>query len=215
MDFCGFVADSIRWAKLYYNNSEFIYRLDNQENKVYLTFDDGPTPGVTHWILDTLRKYNARATFFMIGNNMAKYPDLRDEIIAQGHAVGNHTYDHLKGFNYDVDYYVDNVMKTQELLPAGTNLFRPPYGRIKVKQAKKIMDLGLKVVLWTIVSCDYEQKASPQRIYNLVCRRIKPGSIIVFHDSYKAERNMKYALERILDEYSGKFVFDKIDLSKS
>lgn len=212
MDFCGFVADSMKWAKLYYHNPDFIYHLNGTKDKVFLTFDDGPTARNTEWILKTLDKYKAKASFFMIGNNIVQYPSLVQEIAQQGHSVGNHTFNHDKGFRSGVMTYVQSVRKTQELLPEGSNLFRPPYGRIRLKQARSIQQMGLKIVLWSVISCDYEVRISPMRCYNLVHRRIGKGKIIVFHDSLKAEKNMRYVLERVLDEYSEKYKFEAIRL---
>ncbi len=212
MDFCGFVADSMKWAKLYYHNSDFVYNLNGSNKTLYLTFDDGPTPRITEWILKILNRYNARASFFMIGNNMSRYPSLVKDIVQEGHSVGNHTYNHDKGFRTGLQTYLQSVLKTQELLPEGSNLFRPPYGRIRLEQAKAIQQMGLKIVLWSVISCDYEARISPMRCYNLVHRRIAQGKIIVFHDSLKAEKNMRYVLERLLDEYSDTYRFEAIRL---
>ena len=212
MDFCGFVADSMRWAKIYYHNPDFVYHLNGEARTLYLTFDDGPTPRVTEWILKTLDRYHARATFFMIGNNMAKYPSLVKMIADSGHSVGNHTYNHDKGFRTGLLSYIQSVRKAQELLPEESNLFRPPYGRIRLDQARAIQQMGLKIVLWSVISCDYEARISPQRCYNLVRRRLGEGKIIVFHDSLKAEKNMRYVLERLLDEYSDTYRFEAIRL---
>ena len=209
MDFCGFVADSMKWAKIIYNNKNFIYKLDD-DKKVYLTFDDGPTLGITDWVLDILEEFHAKATFFMIGNNIAKNPRLLEKIIERGHSVGNHTYNHLKGFNVDTNIYVKDVIETQKLLPDNKKLFRPPYGRIKNSQAKKLIDLGFRIVMWSIISCDYERKIDGQRVFNLIKKRISPGAIIVFHDSLKAEKNMKYALKKVLEEYSEIYEFAPI-----
>ncbi len=208
-ELCDLVADSGKFAKVIYGNG-CIYKIPSNDKKVYLTFDDGPIPDTTEWILDILREYNVKATFFLLGKNVQKYPYLLQKIIAQGHSIGNHTFNHLRGFGTSVDEYISDVMKAKELIPS--DLFRPPYGRMKPKQYRIIKSKGFKVILWTIVSCDYEQNLNPEIIYNIVRQRIKPGSIIVFHDSYKAEKNMKYALSHLLAEYCDVYNFDRIVL---
>ncbi len=209
MDFCDIVANSGKIAKLVYRNG-CIYKVKNSQNKVYLTFDDGPTPGVTDWVLDTLSKFNVKATFFVLGKNVAMYPELFKRIKAEGHAVGNHTYGHLKGVNVSTQQYLEDIEKANQLIQS--RLFRPPYGRVWPKQMKAVKEKGYKVVLWTVITCDYNKSLSPGRVYQIARERVKPGNIIVFHDSLKAERNMRYALWRVLEEFTGKFVFDKIEL---
>ena len=167
------------------------------EGKVYLTFDDGPTPGVTEWILDELAKRGARATFFCLGKNAEQYPDLHDRIIAEGHRVGNHTYSHQKGWEMSLERYVEDVDFGNQFLR--TDLFRPPYGRIKPSQAR-VLSERYHLIMWDIISRDYSQLVSPRKCLRNVTKYLQPGSIVVFHDSLKSYRNMRYALPRVLDK---------------
>jgi len=208
MDFCDLAADSVKFAKILYPKDKIITEFKDSQ-KVYLTFDDGPTPEVTPWVLDTLDKYQIKATFFVLGKNVAEHPELYSEIIKRGHAVGNHTFSHLKGFKVDTNTYLKDIELASKLID--TNLFRPPYGRIKRSQLKALSP-KMKIILWAVISCDYEQKITPERVFEIVSKRIKPGSIIVFHDSKKAEKNMKPALEMLLTEFTEIMEFDKIVL---
>ncbi len=208
MDLCMFVANSGKYAKLIYRNG-CLYKFKNSSNEVYLTFDDGPTPGVTEWVLDVLDEYGAKATFFMLGKNVEQNPDLFRKVVERGHSIGNHTYGHLKGINVSTEQYLQDIEKANKLI--GSRLFRPPYGRVWPGQIKAVKQAGYRVILWSIITCDYNRKLSPERVYQIVRRRIKPGTIIVFHDSLKAEKNMKYALKRLLEDFSGKYVFERIE----
>ncbi len=167
------------------------------EGKVYLTFDDGPAPGVTEWILAELATRGARATFFCLGKNAEQYPDLYDRIIAEGHRVGNHTYSHQKGWEMSLERYVEDVDFGNQFLR--TDLFRPPYGRIKPSQAR-VLSERYHLIMWDIISRDYSQLVSPRKCLRNVTKYLQPGSIVVFHDSLKSYRNMRYALPRVLDE---------------
>ncbi len=164
---------------------------------VYLTFDDGPTEGVTPWVLDTLKQYNAKATFFCLGKKVEMHPDIYERILAEGHAVGNHSYSHLKGWETPTGQYVQDVDLAADLIES--NLFRPPYGRIKSTQFN-VLNERYKVVLWDVLSMDYSRWVTPWRCANIVLNNLHPGAIIVFHDSKKAERNMKYGLKKTLEE---------------
>ena len=209
MDFCGVVANSGKLAKFLYRNG-CLYRVKNPGNRVFLTFDDGPTPGVTDWVLDKLDEANIKATFFVLGKNVEQNPQLFEEIKRAGHSFGNHTYNHLKGISVSTDKYLEDIQKADKLI--GSPLFRPPYGRVWPRQLYELKNLGFKIVLWTLISCDYNKKLTGRRVSEIVERGIKPGTIIVFHDSLKAEKNMKYALERLLDKYSGIYEFDKLEM---
>jgi len=181
----------------------YIWDIPNQENKVFLTFDDGPTPEITEWTLEQLREYNAKATFFCIGNNIEKHPDIFRKIIDDGHTIGNHTFNHLKGWKTPNDIYLENVLLCQSQITNHTshtpNLFRPPYGKIKPSQAKALRNIGYKIIMWDIISYDFDQKTSPEKCLENVLSNIQPGSIIVFHDSVKAEKNLKYTLPKTLE----------------
>lgn len=178
-----------------------IYPLLNWEetpdgNEVFLTFDDGPIPEVTPWVLEKLKEYDVKATFFCIGDNVLKHPKIYQRILDEGHAVGNHTHKHLKGWNTDDGTYLKDIENAGEFI--SSNLFRPPYGRIKKSQIKLIQSLNYHIIMWSILSGDYNKNRSPEACFNNVKRNLKPGSVVVFHDSIKADNNMRYALEKTL-----------------
>ena len=167
-----------------------------EERDVFLTFDDGPTPGVTEWILEELARYGAKATFFCLGSNVEAHPELYRRIVAEGHRVGNHTYSHLKGWGTDVGEYVDDVDRAAGVI--GGSLFRPPYGRIAPVQSRALAP-RYRIVMWNIISRDYNRSLSPRICLENVIRHVRPGDIVVFHDSKKASRNMRYALHGTLE----------------
>lgn len=192
----------------------YVWDIPNDAKKVFLTFDDGPTPEITEWVLEQLKKYNAKATFFCIGNNIEKYPELFQKTIAEGHAIGNHTFNHLKGWKTSTEDYIENVklFETKNPKLVTRNLFRPPYGKIKPSQSKRLRKLGYKIIMWDVLSRDYDQTISATQCLENVLPNVKTGSIIVFHDSLKAEHNLKYVLPKTLEflKENG-FVCDKID----
>ncbi len=163
---------------------------------VFLTFDDGPTPGVTEWILDTLDRYGAKATFFCLGKNVEQHPELFEMIIQRGHKAGNHTYSHQKGWEMSLERYVEDVDFANQLIHS--DLFRAPYGRIKPSQAR-ILSERYTLVMWDVLSRDYSSLVSPKQCVKNVTRYMQAGSIVVFHDSLKSQRNMRYALPRVLE----------------
>ena len=173
-----------------------IWNIPNDENSVFLTFDDGPTPEVTPWVLEMLRQYNAKATFFCLARNAERHPDLFARIVAEGHAIGNHSYSHLKGWGTSTKQYLEDIDYASTYL--NTNLFRPPYGRFTPKQFRLLRE-RYRVVLWSIISMDYSRCVSGRRVAQYVMSHIKPGDIVVFHDSLKAERNLRYALPFVLE----------------
>lgn len=176
------------------------------QKTVCLTFDDGPDPKVTPWVLDKLAEHRAKATFFCIGRNVEKYPGIFQMIPDHGHAVGNHTYSHLNGAISGVDEYCRDVELASRLIPS--DLFRPPYGRIRMPQLKKLRE-NYRVVMWDVLSYDFSRKITPEQCLKNVLDHARPGSVIVFHDSPKAGENMKYALERVLSELPARgFTFD-------
>jgi peptidoglycan-N-acetylglucosamine deacetylase len=181
------------------------WQIPTTEKKLYLTFDDGPIPGPTDFVLETLKLNSIQATFFCIGDNARKHPDVFRKIVDQGHAIGNHTFNHLKGWKTSLNEYVDNValcettFKTLRVEPTASQLFRPPYGRITRSQIKALSDY--KIVMWDVLTHDYDQSKTPDTCLNGSIRATRPGSIIVFHDSMKAERNMTYALPRYIDHF--------------
>ena len=193
--------------------SNSIWDIPNTENKIYLTFDDGPTPEITEWVLQELEKHNAKATFFCIGNNIEKHPDIFKKVFTKGHAIGNHTFNHLNGWKTSTEEYLENSgqwsvfsgsFQNGELNTEHCKLFRPPYGKIKVSQAKKLREQGYKIIMWDVLSADFDTSISAEKCIENVLKNTKSGSIIVFHDSIKAERNLTFALPRYLE-----FFFDK------
>ena len=179
-------------------------REDDQPRNLYLTFDDGPTPEITPWVLDCLKEYNARGTFFCLGRNVEKFPGIYQQILDAGHAVGNHTYSHLKGSNTPNTEYFDDIRLAGHCIES--DLFRPPYGRFRKTQIREI-GKDYNIVMWDILSGDYDPAISPQKCLTNIENNLRPGSIIVFHDSVKARKNLYFALPQILEKYSGKYEF--------
>ena len=176
---------------------EGIWRIKRGGRKVvYLTFDDGPVPEVTPWVLDTLDRYGVKATFFLVGDNVARNPGIFEEIKRRGHSWGNHTMHHLQGRLVTTYRYMHDISEANTLI--GSPLFRPPHGLIRWKQARAIND-HYNIILYDLVTRDYSRKLSPDQVFNNVRRYARNGSIIVFHDSLKAEKNMKEALPRAIE----------------
>ena len=195
--------------------SKLIWELPNSEKKIYLTFDDGPISEVTEWVLDLLKEEGIRATFFCIGDNIRKHPWIYNRIITEGHQTGNHTFNHLNGWKTNTTDYIENFKLSQtEHLKLNANhsfLFRPPYGKIKPSQSKIIRKLGCKIIMWDVLSYDFDATLSPEKCLENVISNTTQGSIIVFHDSLKAAKNMKYALPKAIRFLKSKgFVFDVI-----
>ena len=232
----------------------------NQNSKeIYLTFDDGPIPEITPWVLQELSEYKAKATFFCIGENVRKYPEIFRKIISNGHSIGNHTYNHLNGWKTSKKRYLNNVEKAEKCFqsrwPSGsvfspdsswdqssvsglrssvfstdsyrdqsslqkqsttnhqlsTKLFRPPYGRIKPNQANKILKKGYEIIMWDVLSGDFDLSLSKEECLKNVLKNAHDGSIVVFHDSEKAFKNLEYVLPRTLEHFTEKgFVFKAI-----
>lgn len=183
--------------------SKYVWDIPNTKNKIYLTFDDGPTPEITKWVLEELKKHSAKATFFCIGKNIEINPVSFKEIIDEGHAIGNHTFDHLKGWETTTEKYINNVSLCANSISGfkkeKTTLFRPPYGKIKSNQTKVLKAQGYKIIMWDVLSADFDQTISKEKCLENVISNIKSGSIIVFHDSVKAFENLKYTLPKVLD----------------
>jgi peptidoglycan/xylan/chitin deacetylase (PgdA/CDA1 family) len=181
-----------------------------REKALYLTFDDGPIEHVTPWVLDTLKKFDVKATFFCVGDNVRKNRDIYSRILDEGHAVGNHTYNHVNGWKTDTHSYFENIgLCAQEV---SSRLFRPPYGRLKRQQYESIVN-HYRIVMWDVLSGDFDAATSEEKCLQNVIRYSRNGSIIVFHDSVKAERNMKYALPRTIEYFLDKdYSFRKLAL---
>ena len=175
------------------------WKVDTTDKVLYLTFDDGPHPTITPQVLALLSAYQAKATFFCVGDNVAKYPETFNQVIQQGHAVGNHTYNHLKGWSVSVDEYVANTQKAKAVIPS--KLFRPPYGRIAPAQIKALKN-DYQIVMWSILTRDYDKNINPTTTAQKLCKLITPGDIIVFHDSEKAAPQMFPMLECVLQYFS-------------
>ncbi len=176
---------------------EAIWRIKHRRRKVvFLTFDDGPIPEVTPWVLDTLDHYGIKATFFMVGDNVRRHPELLEEVRRRGHAVGNHTMHHLQGMKVTAYRYMHDISEANDLIDSP--LFRPPHGLLRWKQARAIKD-RYNLVMYDLVTRDYSKKLNPEQVFNNVRRYARNGSIIVFHDSLKAEKNMKAVLPRAIE----------------
>lgn len=214
----------------------YIWNVKAHEKVIYLTFDDGPTPKITPWTLNVLKQYHAKATFFCIGNNIEKHPEIFNAILEAGHAIGNHTQNHVKGWRCTTDNYLDNIKIAEGIIDSqtskknlkylgsnttalepnisrartilsplkGAKLFRPPYGQITPKQGKALIANGYQIIMWDILSFDWEINVKPETCLQNIIKKTSAGSIIVFHDSVKASRNMRYALPRVLEYFSNK-----------
>jgi peptidoglycan/xylan/chitin deacetylase (PgdA/CDA1 family) len=174
------------------------WRVPVRDKTVYLTFDDGPIPGVTEFVLDQLARFGAKGTFFCIGDNVRKHPGVLRQIIEAGHGVGNHTFHHRNGWHTPEAEYLANVRACQDVLPAGTRLFRPPYGRITRAQIRALLP-DYEIIMWDVLTGDFSAQLSPERVLQKTLRYTEPGSIVVFHDSVKAFRVLEYALPRTLE----------------
>jgi len=200
--------------------SNHVWEISNTENKIYLTFDDGPIPEITEWVLEELKKHNAKATFFCIGHNIEKHPEIFEKVINDAHSVGNHTFNHLNGWKTSTKEYLENFKLCEDSISnlqskiynLKSKLFRPPYGKIKFSQSKKLRKLGYKIIMWDVLSADYDTAISPEKCLENVLKNVSSGSIIVFHDSVKAFPNLEYTLPRALKYWQEKgFVFEKLD----
>jgi peptidoglycan/xylan/chitin deacetylase (PgdA/CDA1 family) len=161
------------------------------ENNVYLTFDDGPHPSITPWVMAQLDKFNFKATFFCVGQNAAKHPKIISELTAKGHRIGNHTMHHTKGWNTSLEDYIQDVEACRQIID--TNLFRPPYGRITPQQIN-VLKKNYKIIMWSLLSCDYLKDLNNIESLKILMKKTKGGSVVVFHDSEKAEKNLKILL---------------------
>ena len=208
-----FIEQPAKWLRWLYPKA--IWRMDKKDHSVYLTFDDGPIPESTPFILETLRKYNIKATFFMVGENVLRHHDLYNQIVAEGHQIGNHTFNHIGGLRHGISSYVRNVNKANVYLK--TDLFRPPHGWMKWEQYVFVKQ-RYRVVMWDLVTRDYSKRLNGYDVLHNVQRFARPGSIITFHDSVKSFDKLLFALPRSIEwlmaqGYEFK-VFEKMDPHK-
>ncbi len=194
----------------------YIWRIRTAEKKIYLTFDDGPIPEVTEWVLEQLAYFKAKATFFCVGENILKHPEIFKKILNEGHAVANHTHNHLKGWKTENELYLHNFRlceKSLEKFKNGkSNLFRPPYGQLKSKQADEILKTH-KILMWSVLTKDYDASFDEVQCLEKAIEKTRRGSIVLFHDSIKAQKNLKYVLPKFLEHFSNKgFGFEIIEL---
>ncbi|MDI9311023.1 MAG: polysaccharide deacetylase family protein [Limnohabitans sp.] len=192
----------IKW--LFFNQ---IWSIPNTQNNIYLTFDDGPTPEITPWVLDILKQENIIATFFCIGKNIEENPEIFQRIIDEGHSAGNHSYNHINGWKTNKKSYLnniefcDNVIKKKTLDTQGIKLFRPPFGKITYTQSKALRNKGYKIIMWDVLTADFDPTISPEKCLENATKKIETGSIIVFHDSKKASKNLQYTLPKAIALY--------------
>ncbi|RXR20591.1 polysaccharide deacetylase family protein [Flavobacterium amnicola] len=202
-----------RFIKWLFSNQ--VWSIPNSKNNIYLTFDDGPTPEITEWVLDLLKQNEIKATFFCIGKNIEQNPELFKNLLQEGHVIGNHTFNHVNGWKTSTENYLKNAAECEgEISKLNTEkslLFRPPYGKIKPSQSKKIRDLGFKIIMWDILTADFDASISPEKCFENATKKVESGSIIVFHDSKKAFENMKHALPKAIEYYKRKgFTFETL-----
>lgn len=192
-----FVKTPYLVKKLYSRNR--IWDFEDEEKVIFLTFDDGPIQEITPWVLDLLNKFNAKATFFCVGDNVRKNPEVFEQIVANGHTVGNHTFNHLNGWKTDTKEYVENVLKCNDYFT--TTLFRPPYGRIKPTQVSELQK-HFKIICWSVLTGDFDRDITKEKCLDGIIRNAGKGSIICCHDSIKASENLYYALPAVLSHFT-------------
>lgn len=187
-----------RWVQRCF--SAIAWRQPSQEcPTLYLTFDDGPIPEVTPWVLDQLQQYKAQATFFCVGDNVRRYPELYAQVQALGHQVGNHTMHHCDGWQTAADVYLNDVAQAATCIKSP--LFRPPYGRLTPRQYRALQRAGYQIVLWEVLTGDFDEQLSPEACWEQFKDHLNNGSIVVFHDSYKAWERLSVVLPRLLEKY--------------
>ena len=170
-----------------------VWRIKNgKEKRVYLTFDDGPIPEVTPWVLEVLDTYQVKATFFCVGDNVRKHPSVYRQILEKGHKTGNHTFNHIQGWKHTINDFIANTQKANSYIQSP--FFRPPHGHVLFPQFVLLKKSGYKFIMWDVVTRDYSNYMTPEKVLDNVKKYVRNGSIIVFHDSLKAEKNLRYAL---------------------
>lgn len=178
---------------------DLVWRIETEQKELYLSFDDGPIPEVTPWVLDQLDHYQAKASFFCVGQNIERYPSIFEELHRRGHTIGNHSYNHLSGWGSENIEYIRNVRKGARI--SGSKLYRPPYGKLRPSQSR-FLKHHYVIVMWDVLSGDFDAELSAEACYQNVLRKAQPGSIIVFHDSLKAKAKLTEVLPRVLEHFS-------------
>ena len=192
------VRPSYIFRKIY---PKAIWKMSGSEKAIYLTFDDGPIPELTPWVLETLKAFQAKVTFFCVGNNVQLHPTIYKQILDDKHAVGNHTFNHLNGWTTNTIEYLNNINKCAELVDS--KMFRPPYGKLK-KSHYSLLTTHYSLIMWDVLSGDFDKNTSREKCLSNVIENTREGSIVVFHDSLKAKENLYYALPRFLEHFSAK-----------
>lgn len=172
-----------------------VWRFPETDRVVYLTFDDGPIPEVTPWVLELLRKEGIRATFFCVGENVMKYPEVYQQLLDDGHSVGNHTFNHWQGLKHTDQNYFRNIEKAKTYIDS--DLFRPPHGWLKASQYR-VLKKKFRIIMWDLISCDYDSRLKPEKVFRNITEFVRPGSILTFHDSIKAKPNLTEALPQAI-----------------
>ena len=200
-----YLVKTPRLVQRFFHN--YSWRIKTTKKEIYLTFDDGPVPDFTPWVLQTLKEYQAKATFFCVGENIKKYPHIYRQIKDEDHRIGNHTYNHLQGWKTPTNKYIKNILKAESYVQDETDtktkkLFRPPHGRIRPVQAKILRKKGYQIIMWDVLSGDFDQSLSKELCLELTIKNIKNGSIVVFHDSDKSFKNLDYVLPKVLEHFT-------------
>ncbi len=200
-----YLVKTPRLVQRFFHN--YSWRIKTAKKEIYLTFDDGPVPDFTPWVLETLARFEAKATFFCVGENIKKYPHIYQEIKNGSHSVGNHTFNHLQGWKTPTNKYIKNILKAESYLHDETvqkrnKLFRPPHGRIRPVQARILRKQGFKIIMWDVLSGDFDQSLSKEQCLEHTLKHIKNGSIVVFHDSHKSFKNLDFVLPKVLEHFT-------------
>lgn len=194
------------WVKqLYPKRIWDMHGKENMQKTIYLSFDDGPIPKVTPWVLKTLKEFDAKASFFCIGENLQKHSEIAERALNEGHALGNHTFHHVNGWKTSLETYAEEVQQTADLftqIELKTHLFRPPYGKINSKQADFILKKNYKIIMWDVLTKDYNQGLQAEDLLSKSIAATRNGSIVIFHDSEKAFENLTYILPKYLQHFS-------------
>lgn len=187
-----------QWLRRFYGDCT--WEIETSDKVLYLTFDDGPDPSETPFVMEQLAKYNAKGTFFCIGKNVVEYPRVYESLIKEGHAVGNHSFSHIDGWKTNNKKYFSDIAEAAKVIQ--TNIFRPPYGHVTWNQVNRLKKDDLKTILWNLLSADFDEQTTREKCLANVIDNAKPGSIVLFHDSSIASRNMRYALPKVLEHFT-------------